>query len=376
MLGQTRTGAARTALEGMRTALAQRFAASDAAPLDVPHLFVAETLLDLYGEDLRGRAFLFDDPSVDAELCLRPDFTVPVLQAHGAGGWDRAARYRYDGPVFRRQPAGPDRPVEYIQSGIEIIGETDTVRADVDVCAALHGGLSDLGVASPDVTIGDLSILIAVLDALEMPSARRAALRRHLWRPKRFQTLLDRAVDGVALSPEIAALAGRPTETRLDDLVAEAEAVGLRGLDEVSARIDAMAAEAAAPRMPRAERALINAVIAIDGPADRAPERLRTILDGLGDAVTPVLARFEARLEALAAAGLDPASMRFEASFGRNLEYYDGFVFEMRAPGGAVHPPLAGGGRYDAITMRLGAARAVPAVGGIVRPEAVLEVVR
>ena len=43
-------------------------------------------------------------------------------------------------------------------------------------------------------------------------------------------------------------------------------------------------------------------------------------------------------------------------------------------PGVKLHPPLAGGGRYDAMTVRLGAARPVPAVGGMIRPEAVLAV--
>ena len=35
-------------------------------------------------------------------------------------------------------------------------------------------------------------------------------------------------------------------------------------------------------------------------------------------------------------------------------------------------PPLAGGGRYDAMTRRLGAAAPVPAVGAMIRPEAVI----
>ena len=52
----------------------------------------------------------------------------------------------------------------------------------------------------------------------------------------------------------------------------------------------------------------------------------------------------------------------------------DIFVFEFRVAGGEVHPPLAGGGRYNAMTVRLGAPEAVPAIGGIIRPEAVLEV--
>jgi ATP phosphoribosyltransferase regulatory subunit len=61
--------------------------------------------------------------------------------------------------------------------------------------------------------------------------------------------------------------------------------------------------------------------------------------------------RFAARMEALRDAGLDPAGLPFEASFGRTtMEYYDGFVFGFLAPARPDLPPVATGGRYDALT--------------------------
>ncbi|MFZ0099216.1 MAG: ATP phosphoribosyltransferase regulatory subunit, partial [Gemmobacter sp.] len=63
----------------------------------------------------------------------------------------------------------------------------------------------------------------------------------------------------------------------------------------------------------------------------------------------------------------------FEASHGRStLEYYDGFVFSFHRNGNAAidgaEPPIASGGRYDALTAILGQGRSIPAVGGIIRP--------
>lgn len=87
----------------------------------------------------------------------------------------------------------------------------------------------------------------------------------------------------------------------------------------------------------------------------------------------PAVRRLEARLEAFADRGIDPARLQFAGGFGRTtLEYYDGFVFGAVAPGRPDLPPIASGGRYDALTRVLGAGRALPAVGGIVRPEALL----
>ena len=60
-------------------------------------------------------------------------------------------------------------------------------------------------------------------------------------------------------------------------------------------------------------------------------------------------------------------------AFGRtSLEYYDGLVFGAMPRGRDDLPPVASGGRYDTLTRVLGAGRAIPAVGGIIRPEALV----
>ena len=84
--------------------------------------------------------------------------------------------------------------------------------------------------------------------------------------------------------------------------------------------------------------------------------------------------RLEARLDAFAdARRRSGRRCGSRAGFGRTtLEYYDGFVFGAVARGRPDLPPIASGGRYDALTRVLGGGRALPAVGGIVRPEALL----
>ncbi|NJM82298.1 MAG: ATP phosphoribosyltransferase regulatory subunit, partial [Tabrizicola sp.] len=85
-------------------------------------------------------------------------------------------------------------------------------------------------------------------------------------------------------------------------------------------------------------------------------------------AIAPAVDRFQARLDALASRGIDVARLPFEASHGRTtLEYYDGFVFSFHAADPAL-PPVASGGRYDALTAVLGQGRSIPAVGGVIRP--------
>ena len=376
MPGAIRSGSDLARVEAALAALRARFADAGFAPVEPGHLFPAETLLDLYGEDVRTRAFLFPDPVGGRELCLRPDFTAPVAIAHGAGGWDRAGAYSYAGPVFRLQEPGSTRPVEYLQAGIESVAEPDRPAEDARIFALIRDALHGLGVAGLRVTTGDLGIVFALLDALEMSEGRRALLRRHLWRPARFHALID----GWLARPDppsprrraliAAAAEGPEAVARLAD--AEGEPVGKRRLSEIVERAGRLALAAAEPPLPAEQGALIEAVLGVEGPSGAALGRLRGLAAGAGVDLSAALGAFENRLDALARLGVDAGALPFRAAFGRNLEYYSGFVFEVQAPGRDDLPPLAGGGRYDAMTRRLGADAAVPAVGAMIRPEAVL----
>ena len=64
-------------------------------------------------------------------------------------------------------------------------------------------------------------------------------------------------------------------------------------------------------------------------------------------------------------AGIATAALDFSAEFGRNLEYYTGFVFDVTSPKLGPQTPIAGGGRYDqpARRRRRAAARASRRLG-------------
>jgi len=86
------------------------------------------------------------------------------------------------------------------------------------------------------------------------------------------------------------------------------------------------------------------------------------------------LAAFRRRLDLLEAAGVDTMQAAFAAEFGRNLEYYTGFVFEIIARELDPSSPLAGGGRYDSLLADVGAPARVPAVGSSIHTERLLSV--
>ena len=69
-----------------------------------------------------------------------------------------------------------------------------------------------------------------------------------------------------------------------------------------------------------------------------------------------------ADLNAIAAHGLGADAVRYDAAFGRPLDYYTGLVFEIAASGASPRV-LAGGGRYDRLLTLLGAKTPIPGVG-------------
>lgn len=339
------------------------FAAKGGQVVKADVLQSAETLLDLYGEDIRARAYLTSDP-LRGEMVLRPDFTVPVVQMH-MESMAEPARYTYAGKVFRKQEEDETRANEYVQVGYEVFDGTDPAGADAEVFAAIAEGLAGLPLRA---ATGDIGILMAAVKGLQTSEARKAALLRHIWRPGRFRALLKRFGSSDMPAARAALLAA-------DDPFAKASPdIGLRSRAEVEARIAALRDDAAAAPIAQAELRMIDAILSIRETAPNALSNLRDIavdMPAIGDAV----ARLENRLAALAERGVDVDTLDFEGSYGRtSLEYYDGFVFGFYASGRPDLPPVATGGRYDALTAQLGQGRAVPAVGGVIRPDLALGV--
>ena len=338
------------------------FAAKGAQVIKADVLQPAETLLDLYGEDIRARSYLTSDP-LRGEMVLRPDFTVPVVQMHMESRAD-PARYTYSGKVFRKQESDETRANEYVQVGFEVFDGQNPARADAEVFAAIAEGLAGLPVRA---ATGDIGVLMAAVRGLRTTDDRKAALMRHIWRPQRFRALLKRYGTDKVPHARAALLAAE------DPFAAAGPDIGLRSRAEVAARIAALRADAAAPPIATEEVALIDAILGLRETAPHVLSALRDIavdMPAIGDAVKVL----DARLTALDARGVDVATLEFEGSYGRtSLEYYDGFVFGFYATDRPELPPVATGGRYDALTARLGQGRAVPAVGGVIRPDLALE---
>ncbi|MDP4031401.1 MAG: ATP phosphoribosyltransferase regulatory subunit [Pseudorhodobacter sp.] len=347
------------------------FQRAGAVSVDADILLPAETLLDLYGEDIRARAYTTTDP-LRGEMMLRPDFTVPVVQAHMAHGAD-PARYTYLGEVFRKQDHLGPRASEYLQVGYEVFDRAAPEAADAEVFALFSQILAPLGLRA---ATGDIGILMAAVQGLSTTPRRKTALLRHIWRPRRFRMLLDRFSGRVPVPEARALLLQRLASDTPEALMqAAGNFIGLRSPEDIAGRATALLADAASAPITAPEAAILEDLLALCAPATLALDQLHSLAQAM-PAIAPAVGRFATRLAALADRGIDVTRLPFEASHGRStLEYYDGFVFSFHAADPAL-PPVASGGRYDALTAVLGRGRSIPAVGGVIRPGLVVALKR
>ncbi len=117
---------------------------------------------------------------------------------------------------------------------------------------------------------------------------------------------------------------------------------------------------------------LIKRFLAIAGDPDDAIARLRALAADARLDIPAAIDQFESRVGFMAARGIDTGATRFSTSFGRGLDYYTGFEFELHAKGNGVEP-LVAGGRYDGLMTQLGAPTPIPAVGFSVWVEALTQ---
>jgi ATP phosphoribosyltransferase regulatory subunit len=348
-------------------ALASAYERAGYARLAPPILQPAEPFLDLSGEDIRKRMYLTTAPG-GAEMCLRPDLTIPVAREYLASSLaGKPANFCYLGPVFRHRSKAS---AEFMQLGVESFGRADQAAADAEMLALALEAAAHYGVASPFVQVGDVALFAALIGALDLAPAWKRRLVKDFNRKTNLAQDLDRLVLGGANGrPEyqgvLAALAGsdpKGAHAVVTDLlsIAGISAVGGRSVGEIADRFLEQAALGASARLPQDVRSLIERFLAVSGDPDTAAAELRALADETKLDLGAPLDAMESRTGFFAARGLDVGAFKFATAFGRGFDYYTGFVFEVTD---GTPDALVAGGRYDGLLTRLGSANPIPAVG-------------
>ena len=342
-----------------RTALTHLVEAEGVARVNPPMLLEANQYFELAGEEF-GRSLLMTLANDGVEYCLRPEFTIPIVSQYVAQGLAGSpVAYGYMGPVFRQEADGPR---EFVQAGVELLGQLDPEQALDEVLTFARRSLGVYRVMTPRVRLGGVGLFEAVLANAKMPDVWRARIRARFGHPDAMSRLLDRLAESHNDQPDSTA---EPIdkESLIDFVAEQMQSAGFNPSDsrhpeEVAERYHEKQALAQA-HVPLATIDLLRLYLSIEG-------RAAVVLDEIEDlasvykfdltAPLTALSHHTASLKALA-----PQSVvTFDASFSPRLEYYTGIVFEVLGEQGAV---LASGGQYDRLLQRLGASVPVTAAG-------------
>jgi ATP phosphoribosyltransferase regulatory subunit len=249
------------------------------------------------GEDLRERAFRFDDRHSGRLLAVPPDITPQVARIV-ATRMQRAPmphRLYYSGRVLRHADLLAGQSREIFQAGVELIG-LDSPEADAEMIAMAVEVFRSLGITGFKVDIGQVDFLRGILEDVPVEGPARGRLLEAVGKKDRsaLESLLEESACADRLKEQIAALPR------------------LYGGREV---LDSAAAVACSDRSRRA----------LDNVA-----QVLAILDiyGVGEHLTIDLGEV------------------------RGFAYHTGITFEGFVPG--YGDAVCGGGRYDGLMARYG----------------------
>jgi ATP phosphoribosyltransferase regulatory subunit len=353
---------------GWADTLLLSFAQAGYARAEPAILQPAEPFLDLSGEDIRKSLYLTTDASGE-ELCLRPDLTIPVARDYLASPRaGQAAGFSYLGAVFRYRWG---QRSEFLQAGIESFGRQDRAAADAEMLALALEATSAFGVGDVEIRTGDVALFNALIDALNL----FPVWRRRLIKDFNRKVSLTQDIEQLTLATApghkeyegvLAAIAGSDRKAALalvTDLmeIAGATNVGGRTVAEIADRfLEQSTLKAGA--LPRDAGTIIKRFLSISGDPDDAVVQLRQLASDAGLDITLAIDQLESRVGFMAARGIDIARTRFSTAFGRGLDYYTGFEFEVHHRANSAEP-LVAGGRYDGLMTQLGSQTPIPAVG-------------
>ena len=365
-----RTSTQRASLEKQNAAIMAVFNRAGFAQIAPDIIQPADIFLERSGEDIRARTFVFSDPD-GTELCLRPDLTVPACRFHlsHAKQPEKEAKYSYLGTAFRF-PNEKLSPQEFTQVGLEWFGAKDSIGVEARMLKLAVAAVKAAGARSVKITIGDVGLFAALLNDTPMPDRWRRRLQHQFWRPEAFRDLLTAFAGGQvknrsSISHVVDALNDQPPDEFISSWLQQNAQLqqGNRSFAEVAQRLAEKLADRSEAALPPASVAQIERHLKLSASAETATTKLSKV--AAGENYRAALTTFAKRLTAFNAQGLDVSLMKFSASFGREIEYYTGFVFQLEVNGVVV----AGGGRYDDMLSDLGAKKRIPAFGFAIHAE-------
>ncbi|MGI6414764.1 MAG: histidine--tRNA ligase [Thermoguttaceae bacterium] len=282
------------------------------SPIDTPALEYLEVLAGKGGEESDKQLYKFQDHG-GRWVGLRFDLTVPLARfaaQHIAALGTPLKRYHI-AAVWRGENTQRGRYREFMQCDFDTIG-TLSVAADIETALVIHDLFRAIGFDAFTIRLNNRMVLAGLLERLD--------------------------------------LAGRATP-----ILRALDKLGKIGPAAVAEEMQATAGATAA------QTAEVLRLAALEGTTDEILSRLDPLVAGSERGAEGV-ARLDAVLRAVEAAGVAPQRLALDVSIARGLDYYTGTIYETFLDALPEIGSVCSGGRYDNLA-ELFTSQALPGIG-------------
>ena len=282
------------------------------SPIDTPALEYLEVLAGKGGEESDKQLYKFQDHG-GRWVGLRFDLTVPLARfaaQHIAALGTPLKRYHI-AAVWRGENTQRGRYREFMQCDFDTIG-TLSAAADIETALVIHDLFRAIGFEAFTIRLNNRMVLAGLLARLDLDGRAPPLLR---------------ALDKLGkIGPAAVA-------------------------DEMQATAGATAAQTAE----------VLRLAALEGTSDEILSRLDPLVAGSERGAEGV-ARLDAVLRAVEAAGVAPQRLALDVSIARGLDYYTGTIYETFLDALPAIGSVCSGGRYDNLA-ELFTSQALPGIG-------------
>jgi len=254
------------------------------------------------GPEIRRSMYVFKDKA-GREVCLRPEFTASIARIYLKHFLPKPKPIKlyYVGPAFRYEEPQLGRYREFIQVGVENIGD-HSVYSDIELLLILRDYYRSIGLSGYTVRIGNVGVMRGLFT--------RWGIQEDV------QDVILHLID----------------KRRIDDV------------------------QEILKRYADAELDVISYLMGVRTTDPDELEQVARKFSKYGDVMNEV-ARLSKLLKVTRAMGINTVA---DLGFARGLAYYTGFIFEVTVP--SLNVSIGGGGRYDTLIKLYGGPQ-TPATG-------------
>jgi ATP phosphoribosyltransferase regulatory subunit len=317
-------------------------------------LLDSDYIIQRSGENFRKLMLTFEDDN-GKSICLRPDLTIASCIKYLKGSSRTNSKIFYSGQAYRRSNSLKDKVINE-QLGIEILGSKNKSIDDLKVLKTISNSIKKIKMKNTSIKVGDVSLFQNLIESLKIPKRWKMRLKRHFWRPKYFEDLLNRLEtnsDEDSSGVDI----DKKKIFEMKNLDQNNE-IANRKVSEILSRFDRKVKD---PRSFSENKKIVKIIrnfLKINCSIDKLERTLKKFVKK--NKLSPSIFKDLSTIKNLSKIN---SKTIFSTNFGRDIEYYTGIVFEIY---NSSNKEIARGGRYDGLLKSLGSKKNISAVGAAI----------